>query len=123
MSGKPPGQSLNNATDKEHLESSGKKWYEDGPDHENHAANHGLLVPNPFGDVPINDEAQNASDLVPVSCYSSNTFARGSPTCVPFKMIVCHRDETIMLPSASTSLPNLFLQGVKAKNLFIRLVL
>jgi hypothetical protein len=62
-----PWQTLDDATDKEHLQTRGKEWDADCADHEHHATNHGLLVPNPLRDVTIDDETENASGLVVVS--------------------------------------------------------
>jgi hypothetical protein len=67
-----PWKTLNDATNEEHLQSRREEWDADGTDHEHHAANHSLLVSNPFGDVAVDDESENASNLVslvkPKSC-------------------------------------------------------
>lgn len=51
-----PWQTLNDATDKEHLKTSREEGNEDGGSHENHAADHCLLVTNPLGDIAVDNE-------------------------------------------------------------------
>jgi hypothetical protein len=58
-----PGKTLNNSTNEEHLEASGEEGNADSANHEYHAANHRLLVSDPFGDVSVDDESEDAADL------------------------------------------------------------
>jgi hypothetical protein len=62
-----PWQSLDDTTDEEHLETGGEEGNADGAGHEDHAANHGFLVSDPFGNVAIDNETQNASNLSPLA--------------------------------------------------------
>jgi len=67
-----PWKTLDNTSDKEHLQSCREERDEDGSSHEQHAGNHGLLVSNPFSDVSVDDETENASDL----CVCQSSFRR-----------------------------------------------
>jgi hypothetical protein len=58
-----PRQTLDDTTDEKHLETRGKEWDADRADHDHHASNHCLLVSNPLGDVSVDDETEDASDL------------------------------------------------------------
>lgn len=58
-----PGETLDDATYKEHFQASREEWNEDGTDHEDHAANHGFFVSDPFCDVAVDDETKDASNL------------------------------------------------------------
>jgi hypothetical protein len=51
-----PRQTLDDASDKEHLQARGEEGNADGADHEHHAADHSLLVPDPLSDVSVDYE-------------------------------------------------------------------
>lgn len=59
-----PRKTLDDTTHKEHFQASREEWNEDGADHEDHAANHGFFVSDPFCDVAVDDETKDASDLL-----------------------------------------------------------
>jgi len=67
-----PWKTLDDTSDKEHLQSCGEERDEDGSCHEQHAGNHGLLVSDPFSDVAVDDETENASNL----CVCQSLFSR-----------------------------------------------
>lgn len=58
-----PRKTLNNTTNKEHLQASRKEWDEDGADHDDHAADQRPLVSEPLSDISVDDETENASNL------------------------------------------------------------
>lgn len=62
-----PRQTLDDTSHEEHLKTSGEEWNEDSADHDNHAANHGLLVADPLSNVTVDDQTENASNLYFVS--------------------------------------------------------
>ena len=61
---------MDDTSDKEHLETLGEEWDEDGANHDDHAANHGLLVANPFGDIAVDDQTEDATNLWQCQFYS-----------------------------------------------------
>jgi hypothetical protein len=58
---------LDDAADEEHFEAGGEEGDADGAGHEDHAAYHGLFVADPFGDVAVDDEAEDAANLSSIS--------------------------------------------------------
>lgn len=58
-----PRETLDDTTDKEHFQTSREEWNEDGADHEDHAANHGFLVSDPFCDITVDDKTKDATNL------------------------------------------------------------
>lgn len=66
-----PGQSLDDTSDEEHLETGREKGDKDGSRHDDHADDHGLLVADPFGDVTVDDQTEDTTDLLLVSTSHS----------------------------------------------------
>lgn len=58
-----PRKSLDNAAGKKHGKTGAEERDEDSTGHDHHADDHGPFVPQPLGDVAIDDETNDAADL------------------------------------------------------------
>jgi hypothetical protein len=55
---------LNDASNEEHLQAGREEGDADGGSHEHHASDHCLFVSDPFGNVTVDDETNDASNLL-----------------------------------------------------------
>jgi hypothetical protein len=67
-----PWETLDDATDEEHLQASREEWDADRRGHKHHAGNHRLLVSDPLGDVAVDDQTENATNLLELALRSAS---------------------------------------------------
>lgn len=61
---------MQNGSNEKHFEASREERDEDGTNHDNHTDNHGFFVANPLGNVAVDDQADDATNLEVVSVHS-----------------------------------------------------